>query len=329
MYNVSFNEFIVAHFNYWKNFFSMLNSMRKTYKNSTKILLEILKNKFPIETELKSGKKIILKTFQGMYFELFIKNYNNVDYDFANDLVQIQNINLEEVNKNIKFFGGVNNGDIINGFLGMDYNSISVKNKTIIDIGANIGDTPIYFICSGAKNVVGIEPFPKNFELAKKNIEVNNMKEKIQLVNAGCASKKGFIKIDPDISNTISTIDEVSNGKKIPLLTIDNIIKEYHILDNSILKIDCEGCEYDIIKNLSKNSFQKFSDIFVEYHNGYKELKKILEKERFRVKITKPVATNVINSIFGLINNHTKKNKIGYVGFIHATKIVHENSPKS
>ncbi|NWJ30246.1 FkbM family methyltransferase, partial [Marine Group I thaumarchaeote] len=129
---------------------------------------KILKNNFPIEAELKSGEKIVIKTFQGMYFKLFIKKYNNVNYDFDNDLVQI--INSEESNKNIKFFGGVNNGDLINSFLEGDYSDISVKNKTIIDIGANIGDTSIYFICSGAKKVIGIEPFPKNFELAKKNI---------------------------------------------------------------------------------------------------------------------------------------------------------------
>ncbi|NWJ30245.1 FkbM family methyltransferase [Marine Group I thaumarchaeote] len=155
------------------------------------------------------------------------------------------------------------------------------------------------------------------------------MKEKIQLINAGCASKNGFIRIDPDIFNTISTINEVSNGQEIPLVTIDEIIKKYHVLDNSILKVDCEGCEYDIIRNLSKNSFQKFSDIFIEYHNGYEELKKILEKEEFSVKITKPVATNVINSIFSFINNHTTKNEIGYVGFIHATKNFHENNSES
>ena len=320
MSKISLDEFFVAHFNYWKNFLKMLVTMKRTYRNSSKILFKMLKNDYPIKVQLQNKKNIVLETYQGMYFQLFIKKYNNIKIDLQNDIVEIQTKNYKKSDVNIKFFGGVNNGDIINGFLGDDYSDIQVRGKTIIDIGANIGDTPIYFIFSGAERVIGVEPFPRNFELAQKNIENNNMTDKVKIINAGCASKKGFIRVDPNVSDTTSTINEDHDGKKIPLITIEDIINENNIPKNSILKIDCEGCEYDIIMNLSEKVFDNFTDIFIEYHNGYQELKNLLERKGFTMKITKPIATNVINQFIGFFNNNSRKNKIGYVGFIHATK---------
>ena len=319
MRNILFNELIHAHIGYWKNFFNMLNLIKKNYKNSNEILIKILKNNYPINAELKSGEKISLHTFQSMYFKLFADNFSNIRYDFEKDVVEIEKINSSNTTKDIKIFGGVNNGDIINGFLGKDYRDINVKDKMVIDIGANIGDTPIFFVCLGAKKVIGLEPFPKNFSLAQKNIHQNQMNEKIKMINAGCSSTKGSIRIDSDVFDTTSTISFSSNGQEIPLITINELIQEHQIIDNAILKIDCEGCEYDIIKNMEKNIFQKFSEIFIEYHNGYQDLSKILQNQGFSVNVSSPIATNVLNTIVGLFRKNKNKQRIGYVGFIHAT----------
>ena len=51
----------------------------------------------------------------------------------------------------------------------MTIGKLPVRGKTVIDIGANIGDTPIYFHITWSKHrVIGIEPFPKNYELGSK-----------------------------------------------------------------------------------------------------------------------------------------------------------------
>ena len=44
------------------------------------------------------------------------------------------------------------------------------------DVGANIGDSSIYFALKGAKKVIALEPLPANYEMAVKNIELNNFK---------------------------------------------------------------------------------------------------------------------------------------------------------
>ena len=68
---------------------------------------------------------------------------------------------------------------------------------------------------------------------------------------------------------------------------MDEIVEKYNI-DSGILKLDCEGCERDVILNSSKNSLKKFSQLFVEYHYGYKDLKSKLKELGFSMNISKP-----------------------------------------
>tara|TARA_B110000438_G_C15791920_1_gene641085 strand:- start:1003 stop:1971 length:969 start_codon:yes stop_codon:yes gene_type:complete len=318
---VSFSEKIYAHIVYWKNFIGMIKLMQKIYKKSYKILFSLLKNNFPINVELKNGEKYQLRTYHEMDFLMHAQQISNLTFNIRKDEIIIENQFSKNKLITLIFYGGMNNGDIINGVLGDDYSEIDVKNKIVIDIGANIGDTAIYFISKGAKNVIGVEPFPKNFNLAKKNILKNKMQENIKLIQSGCSSKSGFIKIDAEKCDTISTMQENQKGIKIPIITIEQIIKENNVPKNSILKIDCEGCEYEIIKSMSKDNFKNFSEIFIEYHYGHKQLTEILRENNFNIKIQKPIATNVINFILSIFT-YQEINKIGYVGFIHAKKII-------
>ena len=49
---------------------------------------------------------------------------------------------------------------IYDTFIREDYKFLNVKDKNVLDIGAFIGDSPIYFILKGAKKVYAIEPHP-------------------------------------------------------------------------------------------------------------------------------------------------------------------------
>ena len=107
------------------------------------------------------------------------------------------------------------------------------------------------------------------------------------MVLAGCSSKIGEITIDPDHeSNIESQLKNSSKGKVIPLLTIEEILKRYDVPNGSILKIDCEGCEYDSILHTPDIALQRFSHIQIEYHLGYRDLKEKLEKCGFKTTIS-------------------------------------------
>jgi len=53
------------------------------------------------------------------------------------------------------------NGDLADVFGSEEFKSMNFLNKIVLDIGANIGDSSIYFATLGAKKVMAVEPFPK------------------------------------------------------------------------------------------------------------------------------------------------------------------------
>ncbi|MCG2872343.1 MAG: FkbM family methyltransferase, partial [Sulfolobales archaeon] len=56
---------------------------------------------------------------------------------------------------------------------------MNVKNKSIVDIGAFVGDTAIHFAIKGAEKVIAIEPHPRAHEELVENIRINGLEGKI------------------------------------------------------------------------------------------------------------------------------------------------------
>jgi hypothetical protein len=52
--------------------------------------------------------------------------------------------------------------------------------------------------------------------------------------------------------------------------------------------MECEGCEHEALLHTSPEDLRRFEEIIIEYHEGYKELKKFLESSGFSVMI-KPI----------------------------------------
>ena len=210
-----------------------------------------------------------------------LKTYLN---QFKNDIITITN--LEDGNK-IKF----HNNEVFTIFESFFYGEYEFvpyceDEKILIDIGANIGDTALYFANKGY-DVYAFEPLPQICEIAYKNIDLNpNLKERIKFFNKAVSYKNGTITISYDEKNSAITGEFNESDKKVEVeaITINDIINTFQIKPD-VLKIDCEGCEVGIIKN---SDLSMFSEIIMEYHTNFTSvpedtLIKILEKQRFNL----------------------------------------------
>jgi len=73
------------------------------------------------------------------------------------------------------------------------YLGFNLNNWFILDIGAFVGDTALYYAKRGAF-VVAIEPLLSNYEIMVKNLELNpELKSRIIPINAAIANEDGFI----------------------------------------------------------------------------------------------------------------------------------------
>jgi FkbM family methyltransferase len=148
------------------------------------------------------------------------------------------------------------------------YASLDVKDKVVIDVGAFVGDSAIYFALKGAKRVIAVEPHPGAFAEMLENIKLNKMENIIIPVNAGLASRSGKVCLENiDNIETIVTyhgLGECINA--VPAVTLGELISRFSVdPDNVMLKMDCQGCEYDVILN-DYEHIRMFKELVFEYH---------------------------------------------------------------
>ena len=173
-------------------------------------------------------------------------------------------------------------------FLEEEYSWLDVKNNIVVDIGANVGDTAIYFSLKGAKHIYSFEPYPYSYKIALKNIQLNNLKNIVSILNEGCGKEQNILIDEKYESNVATNIKNFKSGKTIKLQSLDTIVNRFQIKD-AILKLDCEGSEYDAILNASEFSLRRFKQMIIEYHYGYKNLLEKLKSAGFEVKIKRPI----------------------------------------
>jgi len=118
---------------------------------------------------------------------------------------------------------------------------VKVKPKLIIDGGANVGYSSLWFMKKypGAK-IMAIEPEELNYKTLKKNVD---RWKNIVPIKAGIWHKNAFLKIvDDGVGEWGFRTEEVGSSKEASLkaITIDKILKQSGFDKIDILKIDIE-----------------------------------------------------------------------------------------
>ena len=282
--NISILALIKGVYHTWKNKFMWFNLYRQTFKNYSSVIFNQTRMNFPLTATLKNNQQLTLNSIDETALFALLTNHKNMNYDKKNDMLTVS-LSSKFIRSSVRLFGIIQNTDTILAFSDNDgtYENLPLKDKTIIDIGACTGDTSIYFALKGAKKIIAVEPFPNNFKILKKNITENKFDELIIPILGACGYLKKEISINPNLHDGMrSILHEFSDGIKISTITLQDIIKDFDV-SNAILKLDCEGCEYETILNSSSEILQTFTDIQIEYHNGYKNLEKKLLSVGFQV----------------------------------------------
>jgi len=155
-------------------------------------------------------------------------------------------------------------------FLEDTYGFFDMKDNVVLDIGAYVGDTAVYFACRGAKKIVAYEPNPTFAEMAKENAELNGFAGKIAVVNAGIGAEDGFLQLD--------------NECKVKQVSIKSALDMVGHVD--LLKMDCEGAEWEIMaKSVSEGLLETVGKIIMEVHGFHPErMEKILNQTKYTVR---------------------------------------------
>jgi FkbM family methyltransferase len=175
-----------------------------------------------------------------------------------------------------------------------EYDFYTDRPCVVLDIGMNIGDTPLYFArMPHVKKVYGFEPFKATFDWAVSNFDLNpKYKSKIVATCAGVGDKSGTITIDLDYQDGSggASIDLVNEEHKRVIEQADHVLKvnatrkkqeirvegatdvvksilKQHPDEVLVVKCDAEGAEWKIMPVLRDDGLlQSIHILMLEYH---------------------------------------------------------------
>lgn len=155
-----------------------------------------------------------------------------------------------------------------------DASVLPAEASTIIDLGANIGLSALFFAERYPRaRIICLEPDPDNFRQLSRNAAPHS--DRIEIVNAAIWSK--------DTMLSLQTVDEnnedlgawgarVSAGDNpgIRAMSMETLLDFYNIDFADILKIDIEGAEVDLFERSINAWSRRVGLIFIETHDRFR-----------------------------------------------------------
>ncbi len=227
-----------------------------------------------------------------------VKEYVLTDKDFIID--QIDGELIIECFNGVKFFVKYSNYPIVETFSLKMHEILptmpELKDKVVVDIGADTGNTALYFASKGAQ-VYAIEIDEDRYKIIQEHLKINpELEKRIIPINAAFGSE-GEVEfycdphdfMDPTIfkERYEEHIDKPVI-KKVKGCTITSLVDEFKIKTIDYLKMDCKGAEF----TLKPRDIEMVENVKIEYmalskEHNIEELIELFTKSGFKIRLFK------------------------------------------
>jgi FkbM family methyltransferase len=149
------------------------------------------------------------------------------------------------------------------------------KDSVVVDVGAHIGSFSV-MAARIAYRVLAYEPEPSNYQMLKKNAELNKLSNltPFEMAVSGSSGYQEFCAYEDGSTGTHFLSQKGSDHavkKRVQTISLEDIIKKGGLSRIDFLKLDCEGAEHDILKNMSLDTAARIGAIAMETHYGHPE----------------------------------------------------------
>jgi len=184
----------------------------------------------------------------------------------------------------------VNEAAILNPYLSRGCLQIT-EDAIIVDVGANIGDfaVQVAHLCPRGQ-VYAIEPISENVQMIMHNNRLNGLSN-IRAVQLALGADEGELEIH--LAGSASSAyfrEQASTTENVRVTTLPRLMRELGIDHIDLLKLDCEGAEWDILRTCDE-ILHSIKQICIEFHQipGWtaEKLAESLHKRDFEVLHTK------------------------------------------
>jgi FkbM family methyltransferase len=191
---------------------------------------------------------------------------------------------------------------------------------TVVDVGAAIGDFTVHAARLVGDGVVhAFEPLPDNFARLEEHVRMNGAAN-VRASAEAIAAKPGTLSLYT-VTGLTGQHRTAGDGTaaaapaiRVPATTLARAFDERGIERCDLLKIDCEGAEFDIVLGLDRPILDRVARIVLEYHDHvtphrHAELVAFLEGHGFDVRVRPNPAWKELGFLYAE-NRHPVKRSI-------------------
>ena len=153
-------------------------------------------------------------------------------------------------------------------FISKEYDIDLGDPRFIVDAGAHIGLSSVFFACKYPKaTIIALEPEPLNFDLLIKN---TNHHPNIRPLQAGLWSRKTHLRIEnSDVPTWSFRVVESLSGEGIPAVGVRDLMTDFKANQIDVLKVDIEGSEFEVL-NHSGSWIDNVTTLIIELHDRFR-----------------------------------------------------------
>jgi len=166
-----------------------------------------------------------------------------------------------------------------------------VRGKLVIDVGASVGDSALFFASEGARRVIALEPHPESFALARRNVERSPFSGRITLLPVAAARQDGTVQLRTpgSVPNAASLAPAPAAEARwafdrtiaVAARSLDALVLGSAPDGVGLLKLDVQGAEYDLVASLSEAAWGLIDAIVLEFTDGPRGLPDLLRAHGF------------------------------------------------
>lgn len=172
--------------------------------------------------------------------------------------------------------------------------------STVLDLGANVGLTAIYFARTyPTAQIAAVEPMPNNLELLEANFDANNINA--QVFAAAISTSDGTLEMeisDKDYGHKVSGLAEPKSENLerrknqnliVRAISVPTIMRELGWQKIGLMKIDIEGYE-QVLLTRNCDWLKQVDAICIEPHDDYgeRDLSELATKYDFKQPVQLP-----------------------------------------
>jgi len=136
--------------------------------------------------------------------------------------------------------------------------------KIFLDLGAHAGYyTLLYKSVNKESTVYSFEPVETNYDFLKKHIKMNNFKKIIHF-NKAVADKEGILRFAR--GNSVGGKLSMTGDMDVSAVKLSRLFDEKIIQFPDLIKMDIEGAEYEVLKDLEPYLRSQMPVIFLSTH---------------------------------------------------------------